>query len=109
VTVQTYHVELDFIVSGAPDELEDHLDRVLDHLLGLTGVIDPDYTASLASGAVTFTMMRRGDASPDVLAAALSDMRTAIHACDGMTAGWEDDFREAGQSIRPNVEELLDA
>jgi len=98
-----YHLELSFTVSnyGTTDDLEAHLDCVADSLAELHDVVDPDMGANLAAASVTFTMSVDADAQPEALQVALGGIRTAIHAAEGCTAGWEGQFQDGQQVVTP--------
>jgi len=104
-----YLLELSFIVSnyGATEDLEAHLDCVAESLAELHGVVDPDVGANLAEGIVTFTMRVDAEAQPEALQVAQGVIRTAIHAADGCTAGWEGQFQDGPLVVTPS--ELVSA
>jgi|GEM_PF-2106856 hypothetical protein len=99
-----YHLALSFIVSnyGNLENLEAHLDCVADSLAELHGVLDPDLGANLADGIVTFTMSVDAEAQPEALQVAQGVIRTAIHAAEGCTAGWEGQFQDGQQVVTPS-------
>lgn len=104
-----YHLELSFTVSnyGTLEDLEAHLDCVAESLAELDSILDPDLGANLADGIVTFAMNVDAKAQPQALKLAYGVIRTAIHAADGCTAGWEGQFRDGQQVVTPS--ELLPA
>ena len=104
-----YHLELSFIVSnyGNIEALEAHLDCVADSLAEMQGVLDPDLGATLADAMLTFTMSVEAETGPEALQVAQGVIRTAIHAAEGCTAGWEGHFQDGRQVITPS--ELLPA
>lgn len=87
------HVELELIVTkadGAPvdaDELQGHLDDVMDALID-QGAVDPDISAVLANGCVTVSVTTEGGRLEDVVAAAAAQVRAAVHGAGGITEGW---------------------
>jgi len=99
-----YHLELSFIVSnyGTTEDLEAHLDCVADFLAELDGIVDPDMGARLSDGTVTFTMSVDAEGPPQALMVAQTGIRTAIHAADGCTAGWEGQFQDGQQVVTPS-------
>lgn len=110
--MDTYFIDLRFRVSGHETEgqLEEHLDRVLDHLAELDGPVDPDLGARLSTGDVMFSMGVEAASGPEALRDALVAVRTAIHACEGCTPGWEGMFDEIEQTIRSaTAEDMVDA
>jgi hypothetical protein len=99
-----YYLELSFIFSnyGTTADLEAHLDCVADSLVELDGVVDPDMGANLSAGTVTFTMSVDAEAQPQALQVASTAIRTAIHAAEGCTAGWEGLFQDGRQVVTPS-------
>lgn len=89
-----FHFEMAFAVSGldSSERLEEHLDYVLEALAGDARVIDPDYTASLATGAVDFSVTVEAETEGEGLNLALAAMRAAIHGSEGFTPGWAAQF-----------------
>jgi hypothetical protein len=97
-----YYIELTFTVKGheSPAALDEHLNDVADCLVELEGVTDPDLGASLAEGRVDFTMTVEAVDEPKALRKALVAIRTAIHAGEGCTPGWEKHFTKLQQTVR---------
>jgi len=104
--MSTYYAEMRFRVmngdGNVPEDLEDHLDAVLDELLDLDEIIEPDYAATLALGKVAFTMAVDAETQDEAQTAFSVCMRTAIHAAEGATPDWEARFAnsETGFTIR---------
>jgi hypothetical protein len=86
-------VPLEADATAASDDLEAQLESILEHLDDLDGIYDPDLVATLATGHVLFTMVVEGEDQLDAVIRGLVALRTAIHACDGATPGWESLFR----------------
>ncbi|MBG6098789.1 hypothetical protein [Nocardioides luteus] len=109
-----YGLDMAFLISSEADTdvVEKHLWAVLDHLHELDGVIDPDLLAHLGKGQndakVVYTMFVDAKTPPEALNAGLVAVRTAVHACEGSTTGWEDLFRTGEQTVRPTDAEDLD-
>jgi|SRR5699024_26605 len=82
------------------DQLEEFIEYVLDELNELEGVIDPDATARLSTGAVIFTVGVEAEAEPQALRHALTTLRAAVHAAEGATPGWDAHIREVEQTVR---------
>jgi hypothetical protein len=68
-----------------PDELSEHLGRVLDALLDLEGVVDPDVNATLSEGHVEIFVVVNTDDELAAVEAGVIAVRTAIHAAGGAT------------------------
>lgn len=100
----TYNLDLRFHVHGheSIEELEQHLDHIVEHLAELDGPIDPDLTANMSTGDVMFSLGIEAESGPEALRDALVVVRTAIHACDGGTPEWGALFDEIEQTIRPD-------
>jgi hypothetical protein len=58
--------------------------------------------ATLSEGIVTFTMSVDAEVAPEALGVALVGIRTAIHAAEGCTAGWEGTFQDGRQVVTPS-------
>jgi hypothetical protein len=85
----TFRVTYEARVSGEdPDQLEAHLDAVMEELLAL-GATDPDIGASLAQRQVEISVAVVGVADPEeAVRRAGALIRTAIHAAGGATPDW---------------------
>lgn len=87
-------LEAGFIVhdgKGNPqsaDELSRHLDDVMDALLALEGVIDPDISASLAAGHVEIAVTVEAPSDLEAVEKGFAAMRTGIHTAGGFTGSW---------------------
>ncbi|HEY9394522.1 MAG TPA: hypothetical protein VIP58_10285 [Nocardioides sp.] len=104
-----YALDLEFVVKGYEDraDFERHVFAVLDHLYELDGVIDPDLLATASTAKVIYSLSVASESEFDAVLKALGLIRTAVHACDGATPGWENMFRPVEQSVR--LAELADA
>lgn len=90
--MKIFYMELCFDVGGGPDGLEEHLGNVLDALYEDASVLEPDFTATLATGEVICSLGIESGDELDALARGLGAMRAAIHAAEGYTPGWEEHF-----------------
>lgn len=104
-----YYLELGFHVAGhrSLEDLDAHLDCVLDELHEDHRIADPDYSAVLSQGLVEYSMFLDAADEAGALNIAMGAMRAAIHAAEGCTRGWEAHFHPAQSTVRP--EELADA
>lgn len=102
--------EVSFRVSGCEsDEMfEEHIDEVLEHLYVAHGVIDPDYTATLAEHCVEFSLSVDAGDEVEALTLIYAALRTAIHTAYGSTPGWEEHFERRLTRIQ-STSELVDA
>lgn len=98
-----YALDLEFDVDGYEDQagFNRHVFAVLDHLHELEGVIDPDLLATTSTSKVIYSLSVAASSELDALIKALDLIRTAVHACDGATPGWENTFRPIEQTVRP--------
>jgi len=109
-----YHVEIGLVATkyGTAEALDEKLDCILDYLVDTPGAVDPEYTASLALGDVEFSMSVDADNEPRALEKVLVMVRTAIHAAECATPGWEAEFKKVQMLIREaeaEVPELISA
>lgn len=104
-----YHAEMGFLVTkyGTADDLDTHLDCVLDAMLEDDRAIDPDYTATLETGEVEFSLSVEAEDEANAYGLMLLVIRTAIHTAQGCTPGWEAEFEKVKTMIEKN--ELQDA
>lgn len=71
--------------------LEDHLAAVMDQLHDLPGAVDPDITASLATGEVAVVVGVEAEDEFEAFQKGVTLIRTAIHAAGGFAPdqdGW---------------------
>lgn len=89
----TVEVSAGFVVqpSGSPDDLERHLDAVMEELVELD-CGDPSIAATLGTGQVRLSLLfdpaACGIEPAHANMYALAQFRTAVHAAGGGTAGW---------------------
>ncbi len=80
---------------GSSESLERHLDGVMDALMELEEadpcLSDADLSARVADRTAEFSITVECDEVEDAAHKGLSTIRTAIHAADGATPGWESD------------------
>jgi hypothetical protein len=72
---------------GGPDQLDAHLDRVMDELEKLDAG-SPSIDATLANGTVDISVGVQADSWDDAVKLGLDTIRTAIHAAGGATPDW---------------------
>lgn len=68
-----------------PDELANHLSEVLDGLMEIDGIIDPDINATLSEGRVEIVVIINTNDELSAAETAIVAVRTAIHAAGGAT------------------------
>src|SRR5680860_554290 len=103
VTMTTrFYIEFGVIAKnfGTPEQLEGHLEYVADYLADSTGVIDPDLGANLETGEVEFSMAVDAETEAAAMEVCAAAVRSAIHAADGCTKGWEAHFEEIMHTVR---------
>ncbi len=84
-----YEGLVELTVTSPIADFETHTDQLMDALLALEDLIDPDVGGSLAEGRMDITMTIEADTIPDAAYKSLAAVRTAIHAAGGVTPGWE--------------------
>lgn len=111
----SYYFELSFRVSApSPDDLDEHLDNLMDALIDEPGATDADIGATLASGEVTISMYIDADADDQAISRALVVARSAIHKAGGFTGGWLSDSSggplpvDDTYNLRVQAAELID-
>lgn len=106
--MNSYQFELSFLVSGhqSVEELEEFIDKLADELYDLDGVQDPDLGASLTAATLDITMTIVSEDEAAAFSCAIARARSAIHAADGCTPGWEAHFE--GSKMR-RVSDLMPA
>ncbi|WP_207634462.1 hypothetical protein, partial [Candidatus Frankia alpina] len=87
--IMKYEGLVELTVTGPIGDFETHTDQLMDALLALEDLIDPDIGGNLAEGRMDITMTVEADTIPDAAYKSLSAVRTAIHAAGGATSGWE--------------------
>ncbi|KLL13079.1 hypothetical protein BL254_01090 [Protofrankia sp. BMG5.30] len=83
------------VYRGPLDGFEARVDRLMDALLDLHGIIDPDIAASLTEGWVDVTMVVEVDRFDDeaiheAIRWSRSSLRAVIHAIGDRIPGWDD-------------------
>lgn len=73
--------------TSSPEQLGEHLDRVMDELLKLKAD-DPSINATLASGVVEMSVTVDAGSFPEGARRGMDVIRTAIHAAGGATPDW---------------------
>ncbi|MGW4370411.1 hypothetical protein ACWEKT_32690 [Nocardia takedensis] len=91
--VQDYFIVLSF-TAYPTDGLEEAMDSLMDALLEVESVTDPDITASLTAGTIDVAMYVRGRSNADAIAVAEHALAEAIHHSGGL-ADWEERAEEA--------------
>ncbi len=84
-----------------PEELATHLGDVLDALLDLDGVIDPDVSATLSEGHVEITLVLDADEELSAAKEGTAVVRTAVN-----TAGGYQSWGVADGNTRVSIEKL---
>lgn len=85
--------------STNPEVLERHLEDVADHLADLNGIVDADLGADLGERRVDFSMTVEASSELEAVSLAYAAVRTAIHAANGATPGWEALFQRVDHTI----------
>ncbi|MGH9065236.1 MAG: hypothetical protein ACRD0L_14945 [Acidimicrobiales bacterium] len=85
--------------------LREHLDRVMEELLGLRA-IDPAVSADLGRRGVEIEVVVDALDGVDAVAIGNGLIRTAVHAAGGFTKGWSSDWLEI---TGVSTDELVDA
>lgn len=96
-----YEGLVELTVTGPMGDFEAHTDRLMDALLSLQDLIDPDIGGNLAARRVDITMTVEADSIPDAAYKSLCAVRTAIHAAGGATPGWEQLIEAITTEARP--------
>ncbi len=94
-----FHVEV--VCELQADDLETAADTLMDALIEEPGLLDPDFTAELATGRVTIGTGIRSADQPTALRDVLVAVRSAAHKAGAGTPGWEVDMERAMSSVRP--------
>ncbi|KJE24863.1 hypothetical protein FF36_00870 [Frankia torreyi] len=84
-----YEGLVELTVTGPIGDFETRTDQLMDALLTLEDLIDPDIGGNLTEGRMDITMTIEADTIPDAAYKSLCAVRTAIHAVGGATPGWE--------------------
>ena len=101
-----YRVTIDFQLDDDPDAQVDAFGfAVLDALLELDGVIDPDLVGSLARGEVVAEFVVEADDLVNAQYTAALLVQTALHACGENTAALTELIRELVTTTREIVDQ----
>jgi hypothetical protein len=81
---------VNFRAEGPADEeaFNRFLDALQDELLKLDSVIDPTLSASVANRTISIMLTVDAESPEDLVAAAMSAIRTAFHAAGAATRDW---------------------
>lgn len=91
--VQDYFIVMSF--SAYPtDNLEEAMDVLMDALMDVEAISDPDITVSLESGAIEVAMYVSAKTNDEAIAAAREALAQAIHSSGGL-ADWEQRAEDA--------------
>jgi hypothetical protein len=74
-------------VTGAPEDIEASLDRVMEELLRL-GAEDSAIGGAMQTGEVDISLTVDAPSPEDAVPIAMATIRTAIHAAEGHTPDW---------------------
>lgn len=91
--VQDYFIVLSF-QAYPTDGLEEAMDALMDALLDVETIKDPDITASLADGSIDVAMYVRARSNDEAIAAATNALAEAVHSSGGL-ADWEERAEKA--------------
>ncbi|MBW8807084.1 MAG: hypothetical protein JF587_25015 [Catenulisporales bacterium] len=79
----------ELVVEGDLTDFDEQTDRVLEELLDMAGVYDPDIAVGLATGKVDVQLIVDAEDQLDAQAKSACALRAAVHATGGCTPGWE--------------------
>ncbi len=106
-----WHVTLAGVIAGdspaeraAPDV---HLDAVMGELVAID-VADPAVSVDFLAGTVLIEIDVDAGSLEEALMSGLGQIRTAVHAAGGITAGWEIQSFES-QVVRDEPSDMVDA
>lgn len=97
-------VAFDVLESGMapdPDQLASHLGDVLDALMDIAGVLDPDVSATLSEGHVEITLALDVEDELTAVKEGTAAVRTAVHAAGGYQS-----WGVVDENTRVSVEKL---
>ncbi len=80
---------------GPLDDFDEQTDQLMDALMDLHDITDPDIAVSLTEGIIDVSMIVEVDAFDEAANKSRSAVRSAIHAIGGWTPGWDGQVREA--------------
>lgn len=99
-------IGLEFSNYDSEEQLEEHMDCILDAMYEDERAVDPDYTATLAEGTVEYSVSVEAETQPRALDAALTILRAAVHAADCHTPSWDATFKQVHAMIRDSETDL---
>jgi hypothetical protein len=104
---RSYYVEVTCQASAVGEELERHLDEVMDALQEEPGIADGDIGANLSEGTVVFCLHLDAANAADALQQAHVIARSALHKAGGGTPRWDSLIKairedDAATSVRPS-------
>lgn len=106
----TTELHLHVMTDRSDDSFDKHTDEVLDALMDLNNVIDPDLTVNLSRRAVIISMIVEASDAGEAVGHAFTSVRAAIHQVGGWTPGWEDAIRDAVANSAPvGADDCVDA
>lgn len=97
-------VTFDVLESGRvpdPDQLASHLGDVLDALMDVAGVLDPDVSATLSEGHVEITLSLDTEDELTAVEQGTAAVRSAVHAAGGYQS-----WGVVDENTRVSVEKL---
>ena len=93
------HVIFSMRYDTSADDLDALTDQLLDALIDVDGIEDPDVTATLAEGLVEVHATATGPSPSEAVFVAMCGLRTALHTIGQGTPGWEDMMRDFSSRI----------
>jgi hypothetical protein len=99
----TTELQLQVTTGRSADSFDQHTDEVLDALMDLDGVMDPDMAVNLSRGQVVISITSEADDAGEATMRAFTAVRAAIHQVGGWTPGWDEAIREAVANSAPSV------
>ena len=97
----TTELQIHVATDNTDEAFDRHTDEVLDALIDLDGVVDPDMTVNLARKEVLISITFEAKDAGEATMLAFSSVRSAIHEVGGWTPGWEDAISAAIASSAP--------
>jgi hypothetical protein len=100
------HLAVEMTFVGTPRGTDEQFEAFLDEVYAQLGTIgrEVNLAARLRDRVADFATSIEADSYEDAVVAFLADLRTALHAAGGSTAGWPR-FEPTGRTVR----ELADA
>lgn len=91
--VQVYFIVMSF-AAHPPDNFEEAMDALMDALMDVGTITDPDITVSLESGSIEVAMYVKARSNNEAIAVAKQALAEAIHNSGGL-ADWEQQAEDA--------------